>query len=287
MGLFDIFKEKTPVEQRKIYTCARCKKEITDEETKWIGKHRFCNKCATPTKADTNAIQHSSPKSLNKGIGKECVTARDSTKLYLKLSEDYPKEKIDIKNCHFLEFKKLDKELLPANVKLLTISEDVVFLMLDRNTGTPYVVEQRDTVTNLCIAFKVSYDEIKNLMSERKKFEYRDINESNWYKYTILQEGKRMVIYYNKNGDGPYHDETRFGICVEKDGYSIIYQEISPMGGGCSKTDSLPFGFFKGKPLSEITDFFRNYANYIDPSKIELSNGDYSLLIRTDEYYSK
>ncbi len=287
MGLFNIFNKKTTTAQSKTYTCARCKKEITDSESKWIGNHRFCSNCAARMKANTAAIQHASPKSSNKDIGKECVTACDSTKLYLKLSEDYPKEKIDMKNFHFLEFIKLDKELLSANVKLLTISEDIVYFLLDRDTGTPYVAEQWDAVLNLYIAFKVSYDEIKKLMSEHQRFKYRDINESNWCKYTILQEGERMVIYYNKNGDGPYHNETRFGICVKNDGYSIIYQEISPMGGGCSKADTLPFGFFKGKTLSEITDFFRNYANYIDPSKIELSNGDYSLLIRTDEYYSK
>lgn len=40
MGLFDLFKKK----KKHIY-CARCKK-ITEDETKWIGSHRFCEKCA-------------------------------------------------------------------------------------------------------------------------------------------------------------------------------------------------------------------------------------------------
>ena len=55
MGLFNLFNKKSIVTQ-KTYTCARCKKEITDAETKWIGNHRFCNKCAAPTKAN-NSIQ--------------------------------------------------------------------------------------------------------------------------------------------------------------------------------------------------------------------------------------
>ena len=38
------------------YICARCKKEITDEESKWIGNHRFCTDCAASPKAVTNNI---------------------------------------------------------------------------------------------------------------------------------------------------------------------------------------------------------------------------------------
>ena len=53
MGLFDIFKKKTLVVQPKTYTCARCKKEITDAETKCIGNHRFCADCAAPPKTST------------------------------------------------------------------------------------------------------------------------------------------------------------------------------------------------------------------------------------------
>ena len=56
MGLFDIFKKKA-VAPQKTFMCARCKKEITDEETKWIGNHRFCNKCATPTKKDNDSTR--------------------------------------------------------------------------------------------------------------------------------------------------------------------------------------------------------------------------------------
>ena len=33
--------------QLKRYICARCKKEITDAESKWRGNHRFCADCAT------------------------------------------------------------------------------------------------------------------------------------------------------------------------------------------------------------------------------------------------
>ena len=45
MGLFNLFKKK-----EKTYICARCKKEITDAESKWIGSHRFCSDCAAPPK---------------------------------------------------------------------------------------------------------------------------------------------------------------------------------------------------------------------------------------------
>lgn len=62
MGLFNIFKKKaialqdmqekdhSITTQPKTFTCARCKKEIADEESKWIGNHRFCSECATPIK---------------------------------------------------------------------------------------------------------------------------------------------------------------------------------------------------------------------------------------------
>ena len=69
MGLFDIFKKKA-VAPQKTFMCARCKKEITDEETKWIGNHRFCRDCAAPPKStslgfstgnvEKNITEHSS-----------------------------------------------------------------------------------------------------------------------------------------------------------------------------------------------------------------------------------
>ncbi len=105
MGLFDIFKKKTPVEQRKIYTCARCKKEITDEETKWIGNHRFCNKCATPTKADTNAIQHSSPQSLNKDIGNVDIVAKTITPKCSSCGIAIPSTRTKCISCEWAENK--------------------------------------------------------------------------------------------------------------------------------------------------------------------------------------
>ena len=42
--------------QTKTYICARCKKEITDDESKWIGNHRFCKDCAAPPKVATNNV---------------------------------------------------------------------------------------------------------------------------------------------------------------------------------------------------------------------------------------
>ncbi len=54
MGLFDIFNKKTTTAQSKIYICTRCKKEITDNESKWIGNHRFCENCAAPPRVAIN-----------------------------------------------------------------------------------------------------------------------------------------------------------------------------------------------------------------------------------------
>ena len=48
MEFFDLFNKK-----EKTYVCARCKKEITDEESKWIGNRRFCSNCAAPPKKVT------------------------------------------------------------------------------------------------------------------------------------------------------------------------------------------------------------------------------------------
>ena len=59
MGLFDIFKKKSPKQHHNItaqpetYICARCNKKITDEESEWIGNHRFCSNCAAPPKSVT------------------------------------------------------------------------------------------------------------------------------------------------------------------------------------------------------------------------------------------
>ncbi|MBE6912921.1 MAG: hypothetical protein E7473_10390 [Ruminococcaceae bacterium] len=41
------------VDEKK-YICARCKKEITESESKVIGVHRFCKKCAGPTQGKKN-----------------------------------------------------------------------------------------------------------------------------------------------------------------------------------------------------------------------------------------
>ena len=55
MGSFDAFKKKADAPQKTLI-CARCKKEITDEESKWIGNHRFCKDCAAPLKVATNKV---------------------------------------------------------------------------------------------------------------------------------------------------------------------------------------------------------------------------------------
>ena len=360
MGLFDAFKKKA-VAPQKTFICARCKKEITDEEFKWIGNHRFCKDCAAPPKksameshleseareAGYQAYMDFARGSLtpeqaysNRGFvkdkdgkwvygklitkdtficskcGKElaqkymhanhicvdCATNRttkkdvqlemqnknadrnqSSTELYLKLSNNCSKTRIALTECYILEFRKLDKALLSPDVKLIN-SDMMVFLALDKNDGTPYVVEQRDDMLSLYVAFKVSYENIKKLMSERKRLKYRDICEENWWEYTILKTGEIIPIYYEKRGDGPYHEETRFGIRGNENGYTIICEVISPMGGSSFNNVDLPFGCFKDKSMSDVELLLKQYAMYIDSENIKLSKGDYLHLIRTDRY---
>ena len=69
MGLFDMFKKKADAPQKTL-TCARCKKEISDEESKWIGNHRFCTDCAAPPKVATNKVPVKSKKDKPSGTGK-------------------------------------------------------------------------------------------------------------------------------------------------------------------------------------------------------------------------
>ncbi len=55
MGLLNFFKKK-----EKTYICARCKKEITNEESNLIGSHRFCSDCAFPPENVTIASKETS-----------------------------------------------------------------------------------------------------------------------------------------------------------------------------------------------------------------------------------
>jgi len=48
--------KKVSVEQPKTPICSRCKKEITDSESKWIGNHRFCVSCASPNQPASSEI---------------------------------------------------------------------------------------------------------------------------------------------------------------------------------------------------------------------------------------
>ena len=73
MGLFDAFKKKADAPQ-KTFICARCKKEITDEESKWIENHRFCADCAASLNAsekvpkqEKNLVSNSATMQYSKG----------------------------------------------------------------------------------------------------------------------------------------------------------------------------------------------------------------------------
>ena len=163
----------------------------------------------------------------------------------------------------------------------------LINLMLDASDGTPLVGEHyvQSTVME---GFEISYTQLLELLSYSwKGYEYRNLTRDNWQEYTILRDGDLIPIYASKNGNGPYHEETRLGIRAEKDGYTLIYEEISPMGGSQFDHTSLPFGYFLDRSREDVENMLRQCATYIKPDDIRLSEGEYKLLIRTDRYRVK
>ena len=75
MSFFNIFKNKKTAakkafesqksilpskeEKLRVYSCAMCKKKISESETHWILSHRYCQNCATPGERYRNAIKNS------------------------------------------------------------------------------------------------------------------------------------------------------------------------------------------------------------------------------------
>ena len=114
-----------------------------------------------------------------------------------------------------------------------------------------------------------------------------DLNGETWYEYTVMHTGDSIPIFGYCSGAGSYHEETRFEIRMTDNGYVIIYEEISPMGGGYNSSLLYPFGFFKDKSITEIEELLRQHAKYIDPQKIKMGIGDYEWLIRTDKYKTR
>ena len=214
----------------------------------------------------------------------DSVITMNSTELYLNLSSKYPKEIIDFGN-KVLEFRVLDN--LNPEIKLLGSQKNMILLVIHKGSGTPYVIDSFDSVSRKNMGFKVSYAELIALMSEDKKRTYENLNAETWYEHTVMHVGDLIPIFFSCSGNGPYHEETRFGIRMVDKGFVIIYEEISPMGGGYSGSTLYPFGFFKDKSIQEIEELLKQHAKYIDPQKIKIGIGDYEFLIRTDQYKTR
>ena len=84
MGLFDMFKKKADAPQKTLI-CARCKKEITDEESKWIGNHRFCTDCAAAPKVATSKVPVKSKKDKPRWLKNENVYQKRDLQSYKKV----------------------------------------------------------------------------------------------------------------------------------------------------------------------------------------------------------
>ena len=214
----------------------------------------------------------------------ETENTMNSTELYLKLRSKYPKEVIDL-HCMVLEFRVLDD--LNPDIQVLGPQKNMIMLVLHKESGIPYVMDSLDAASGKNMGFKVSYAELFDLMSEEKIGTYLNLNAETWYEYTVMQVGDRIPIFGSISGTGPYHDETHFEIRMTDKGFVIIYEEISPMGGGYSGSTLYPFGFFKDKSIEEIEEILKHHAIYIKPEKIKLGIGDYNYLIRTDAYKTR
>ena len=258
-------KSTSSVSQQKMFVCEICKKELP---LKYLHSRNVCANCAS-----TNA--KSSPSPRNASI------SMISTKLYLELSSKYPKEVIGFKYTP-LEFRNLDN--LDSEIKLLGFNKNMIILAIHNSSGTPYVIDSFDSSSDKNLGFKVSYAELISLMSESERNIYMDLNAETWYEYTVMHTGDSLRIFFDRSGTGPYHEETRLAIRMTDNGYVIVYEEISPMGGGYNSSSQYPFGFFKDKSITEIEELLRQNAKYIDPQKIKMSIGDYEWLIRTDKY---
>ena len=163
----------------------------------------------------------------------------------------------------------------------------LIYFVLDKRDGTPIMLKRRNKENALFCGMTLSFQEFQELARLHSSYNrYEDLSEQNWYEYTIYRPGDQIQVYGESSGTGPYHDETRLGLQVNENGYTLFYQEISPMGGGCSECSKLPFGSFQEKTMEDINELFRSMAKYVPGEKINIGQGAYEQLLRTDAYRS-
>lgn len=76
------------------------------------------------------------------------------------------------------------------------------------------------------------------------------------------KEGDSFRIYFDMEGSGPYHGEQSVKIYIRKYGYELVYEDISPMGGGEIKRSMLGFGFFNTASPAEIAAHINSMSAY-------------------------
>ena len=80
MSLLDLFRKKDA------YKCARCKKEICEDDCEWIGNHRFCKTCAAPTTKQRKVFEGTKMSTINKKgipVKHECDPGIDKWRKYV------------------------------------------------------------------------------------------------------------------------------------------------------------------------------------------------------------
>ena len=160
MGSFDAFKKKADAPQKTLI-CARCKKEITDEESKWIGNHRFCKDCAAPLKVATNKVPVKSKENAYK--------SKKDKPQWLK-SEDVYQNFVAL---FLVKFK-------PYNTEKVGIWKDTNQPVIIREEVDGHYVSRYQFVKNLSFREVRAYAKFsKNTVSIMAHY-FLDVDEYNW-----------------------------------------------------------------------------------------------------------
>lgn len=114
---------------------------------------------------------------------------------------------------------------------------------------------------------------------------HQNRNNSNVYQDTAVQADEALPTYFPANENDPCRNERSLGIRVEKDGYTVVFEETFPAGGGRSDSYELPSGFFWDKTQLEIEEILQIGASYIEPEYIKLSSEVYRRLVQIDKLY--
>lgn len=181
MGLFDFFKKQGKQNNHKI-CCARCKREIREDEAQWIGNHRFCKNCAQSPKAAAN------PSSIicSGNSDYEIILPKTLFKLY-DTSTDLPGDNVYRRWADVI----IDKHgLLCIEENSITYSAHSI----GHNTG-------RSTTHKA-----ISFEQLPGLIArsdDRAASKYSGMNQTNWRDYikepkAIKKGSKYPIITFGK-----------------------------------------------------------------------------------------